>query len=424
MFQSATVPISVLVPTRNRPMLLSRALASIARSDFVDMEVVVSDNSSSELASEVRELVQASGLPGLRYLRPDHEMAMGDHWDWAVRQLGGEFITVLCDDDAMAPDDLSRALRVLKEHGCDVVCETAVAYWDGSLETPRSSAVPVEAPALMGRPAKDRVRLLDARASLAATYRYLHGGFNPIPQLSVLRRTLVEEVARRSGRVFLNNHAPDLAFAASVLFLVDRYAWLESPGRVMGVTSQSIGATRMAPGGVAAEFTEHVADAASEHLPLGPVRLPTNLMVGALLQAKEAMGVGDGAMTVSPAAFLRYCLADISEAASNGWPACEIESAKAAVERYKASLGFTDRIRVLVEHTVETRAKAGAVPFGMMLRSYRASRRLLSARRGGAPYQPPGDEVWMSAHDLGIGDIVEVAERMPEIRRLLSAAVS
>ena len=56
----------IVIPTRNRPHDLSRCLASIASLDSTDVQVVVADQSDSELAEQV---VAQAGIANLVYGR-------------------------------------------------------------------------------------------------------------------------------------------------------------------------------------------------------------------------------------------------------------------------------------------------------------------------------------------------------------------
>ena len=62
--------LAAVIPTRNRGTLAQDAVRSLRDQDC-DVDVFVSDNSDS---------------PGPHDLRPDRELAVADHWDWALRK--------------------------------------------------------------------------------------------------------------------------------------------------------------------------------------------------------------------------------------------------------------------------------------------------------------------------------------------------
>lgn len=76
---SATI--AVVIPTRNRPEEAKLALTSlVAQSPRPD--IYLCDNSA--LDEPLRSFCK--GLPGVTYLRPETELAMGLNWDWGLRE--------------------------------------------------------------------------------------------------------------------------------------------------------------------------------------------------------------------------------------------------------------------------------------------------------------------------------------------------
>lgn len=68
-----SLPISVVVPTHNRPALLARCLTALLRQDFApaNYEIIVADNAASTTTRQLVERLaaaQLAGLPALRYI--------------------------------------------------------------------------------------------------------------------------------------------------------------------------------------------------------------------------------------------------------------------------------------------------------------------------------------------------------------------
>ena len=81
------VALAVLIPTRNRASLAIRAIESLLDRQECELEVFVSDNSSSD--DERRRLEESCARrahPRLTYLRPPAPLQMSEHWDWALRE--------------------------------------------------------------------------------------------------------------------------------------------------------------------------------------------------------------------------------------------------------------------------------------------------------------------------------------------------
>jgi glycosyltransferase involved in cell wall biosynthesis len=124
---------TVLIPTRNRADVLCWALKTVTQQDFDSLEILVSDNSSE---SDVRSVVDDSRDPRVRYIRTPSRMGMTEHWNWAIDQVRGEWLTVVGDDDGLTPRALEVLHRILSgdaklEH---LTSARAVYVWPGVLD--------------------------------------------------------------------------------------------------------------------------------------------------------------------------------------------------------------------------------------------------------------------------------------------------
>src|SRR2546423_1052660 len=100
---------SIIIPTRNRARLLRYALETALQQTFADYEIVVSDNHSSDATAAV---VREVGDGRVRYVRPDRSLSMAAHWEFALAEARGEYVTYLCDDDAITPRTLQKVAAV------------------------------------------------------------------------------------------------------------------------------------------------------------------------------------------------------------------------------------------------------------------------------------------------------------------------
>jgi glycosyltransferase involved in cell wall biosynthesis len=97
--------LSVAIPTYNRAETLRRQLGSICGQIVgvqEDVEVVVSDNASSDrTAAVVAEMRQR--FPNVRYIRNDANLGLLRNTDVAVRACLAEYVWILSDDDVLMP---------------------------------------------------------------------------------------------------------------------------------------------------------------------------------------------------------------------------------------------------------------------------------------------------------------------------------
>ena len=123
---------SIVVPTRNRPGMLRRALQSIAAQSFTDYEaIVVDDGSGSENVAALRELGKELGA---RFVLLERDAAEPRHGPNVARNAGiararGEWVAFLDDDDYWCdPAHLEQANRCLSQRpGIDLYLANQVA---------------------------------------------------------------------------------------------------------------------------------------------------------------------------------------------------------------------------------------------------------------------------------------------------------
>ena len=120
----STIPISVVIPTRNSAYTLRQTLRSCLNQSFRKYEIVVSDNSSRG-NEETRQLVEELADKRIRYLKPPYELPLAKHFEFACLQAEGEFVLPIGSDDAILFDALEALEEVLRHLPHDNVIQ-----WD------------------------------------------------------------------------------------------------------------------------------------------------------------------------------------------------------------------------------------------------------------------------------------------------------
>src|SRR5262245_5218182 len=157
-----TPKFSVVIPTRERADTLRVALQTCLSQDHDDYEVVVCDNCGSPAT---RAVVTAADAPRVKYFRAPEPLAMSANWELALSHATGEYLTVLGDDDGLCPWALGELDRLLATHRVQAV------RWDAGLYLWPTISVP-EAAHFFSIPLGREVRVVDARAALAAVSRF------------------------------------------------------------------------------------------------------------------------------------------------------------------------------------------------------------------------------------------------------------
>jgi hypothetical protein len=130
---------TVLIPTRNRPQMLQRAIASVLTQEVSAIaEIIVSDNSTDD---DSQAVVAGFRHPKLRYERyrlqsNDSLQRMRDFYKLAT----GEFCAILHDDDWWHPGLLVESLRSLQLHPEASLCGSSYLSWQESRGNTRAEA--------------------------------------------------------------------------------------------------------------------------------------------------------------------------------------------------------------------------------------------------------------------------------------------
>ena len=98
--------VSIIIPTRNRSVLLSQALRSACRQDWDNLELIVVDEASTDNTLNLLE----RHFPQVKVVRHDRAKGPGAARNSGVAASSGEYILFLDDDDLLRPDHV-RALH-------------------------------------------------------------------------------------------------------------------------------------------------------------------------------------------------------------------------------------------------------------------------------------------------------------------------
>lgn len=105
--------VSIGLPTYNRAHVLRRAIASALEQDYANLELIISDNASTDETERIcREL---SGQDQrIRYFRQPINRGATANFNEVLRQARGEFFLWLSDDDWLDAAYVSQCVQVLE----------------------------------------------------------------------------------------------------------------------------------------------------------------------------------------------------------------------------------------------------------------------------------------------------------------------
>jgi len=107
--------VSVIVTTHRRPQVLRRALDSVRRQTYRDVElIVVDDNGAGTVAQKETETV-VSEYPNIIYHVNRNNLGKAASLNWAIKRACGEVFAFLDDDDEFYSEKLAKQVARMRE---------------------------------------------------------------------------------------------------------------------------------------------------------------------------------------------------------------------------------------------------------------------------------------------------------------------
>ncbi|WP_051048635.1 glycosyltransferase family 2 protein, partial [Rhodopseudomonas sp. B29] len=101
--------LSIVIPTHNRLELTIDAIRTVQKQNYQNWEIAVFDNASNE---DVSAAVRALGDDRIRCERSDEFLPVTKSWNRALNMARGEYVTLIGDDDGLAPGFFERIVEL------------------------------------------------------------------------------------------------------------------------------------------------------------------------------------------------------------------------------------------------------------------------------------------------------------------------
>lgn len=223
---------SIVIPTRNRDEYLQYAIQSVINSPRKDIELIVSNNHSTD---ETKEILKKIVDPRVKIITPQNDLPMAGHYEFAIGHAKGEWITILGDDDAVMPHIFETLDSYISQYPDIDIISSARAYyfWKGCEDLYGQSVVIFKS--------HTKVELRSTKKDLIKVSQGLRSCFD-MPQIyttGIIKRSLYEEIKNKSGGFFYHSIIPDIYSVVALCLSRDKYLRVEEPLFWVGTSNKS-----------------------------------------------------------------------------------------------------------------------------------------------------------------------------------------
>lgn len=227
--------ISIIIPSRERGRYLAHSLRTCTDIDDPDLEILVSDNASTDNTEAV---VRACTDPRVRYVNTGARLSMRQNFEFALGQSTGDYVIMFGDDDGILPGQFPYLRRILEDQGPDTLSWAFLTYgWPvegvagkpGGMRFRKSTSFGLPK---VQDPASCRADASAARLEGPRTFPALYHG--------CMSRAFLERCRAADGMLFLAR-SPDIYISYRALLSGGKFLHSDHPFSINGFSPASTG---------------------------------------------------------------------------------------------------------------------------------------------------------------------------------------
>lgn len=120
--------VSIGIPTYNRNGGIVKTLESIWRQQYPNIEIIISDNHSTDNTKEIiEELIKKH--PEIKFFRQERNIGMVPNFEFVLRQATGKYFMWVADDDDLASGIIQKYVAFLEAHPNYSLVSGEIKYW-------------------------------------------------------------------------------------------------------------------------------------------------------------------------------------------------------------------------------------------------------------------------------------------------------
>jgi glycosyltransferase involved in cell wall biosynthesis len=221
-----TPRVTVVLPTRERCDTLQWALRTCITQDYDNLEIVVSDNASTD---DTRDVVSSFDDPRIRYVNPGRRVKMAENWEFGVSHARPGYVGILGDDDGVMPRGISAMAELIEAEPVDaLIWPVYNYYWPGYVDRNLANCL------TLPTTTRGRTQTVDSRKILRDVSNFQrHVHWLPSIYWGMVSTAAIDR-ARNDRGVFLNSITPDIYAGVAVAAVIDRHLRIDAPLTLSG----------------------------------------------------------------------------------------------------------------------------------------------------------------------------------------------
>lgn len=119
--------VSICIPTYNQAGYIHAAVDSALAQTLREIEIVISDNHSTD---GTRNYLESVTDPRVRVIRPEVHLSANENFEFCSAAARGDYLTILCSDDLLRPAYADTMARILDSHPTVSFAYSAIEWID------------------------------------------------------------------------------------------------------------------------------------------------------------------------------------------------------------------------------------------------------------------------------------------------------
>lgn len=128
--------VSILVPVYNQIKVVEQTLNSIATQSYQNVEIIVSDDSSTDGTQELLKLISSKNNKIQLYLQKVN-LGITKNYNFIASKASGKYLALFAGDDVMFPEKITEQVKLLEDNPDASFCHHAVEILDNATNKSR-----------------------------------------------------------------------------------------------------------------------------------------------------------------------------------------------------------------------------------------------------------------------------------------------